>query len=104
MNNDILKQIENELVYAESKHPNQHLSKVEALRQAEIKLNSSYNYDSPCNLCPRCDDSKKFACNALAAIAILIRGIEESMKEKERDFFENRKAFFKKWFVDKKSS
>lgn len=88
MNNEILKQILNELDYAEKKYPDQHLSKGQALKKATVKLNNTYDYSNdPCCCCPDCTDSKKFTCNAFAAIAILIRGIEEAMKENEKGFF-----------------
>lgn len=103
MNNEVMEQICKELTYAESKYPNQILSKPDTLSKALAKLNMAYDDTPGCSVsclgvCKECTDSKKFACQSFAAIAILIRGIESAMKENEKDFFASREGFFKKWF------
>jgi hypothetical protein len=85
LNLEIFKQIEKELNFAELCHPNQQITKSESLQFAINKLKSCTSLNYPVcgiNNCT-CNDTDKYICNSFAAIAILIRGIEQELKVEE---------------------
>lgn len=94
---ETLKQIEKELEYAETKHPHQSHTRVGTLDIAMAKLEEGYDaykkYRSSCPEFCTCNDKNKWACSALATIAILIRGIEEEFEMSAGELFKERDKY-----------
>jgi hypothetical protein len=82
---EIFEQIEKELDYAEHCHPNQQITKIESLKFAIHKLHFAMTCVPSCvhgNTCI-CTDTDKYVCSSFAAMAILMRGIEQELKVAE---------------------
>src|ERR1035437_6931925 len=78
---EIFEQIEKELDYAEYKHPGQQVTKIDSLQFAIAKLREPIDNTKWCEYgCSDCTDTDKYICNSFAAIALLIRGIEQEIK------------------------
>lgn len=94
-----LEQIEKELEYAEFKYPGQKLTREETIERTISKLNRAYGPTAKeCVYCRNCNDVNKWTCSVLAAIAILIRGLEEQMQLSGEEMYDKRNSFFKTAF------
>ena len=88
-------QIEKELDYAETLHPDQELSREHTISLVLNKLRYERCCGKPCEICT---DDNKFLCSVYSSIAILIRSLEcehkRQLEKVQENLYSNRNRVF----------